>query len=178
MVVSQEIRFQSLGGQALESELVSALDLGRRLKQKGGEASCMHYLKDIQPHVDGRSCCGDGLGESNERRHQRWVRVGGGPCVVSVALCELFILGSGKAAHHKVFLAPAVPRCPVQPQTRLVQVLACSRTWVAQPAPVGEAPGWGGLLGCWCVGNNNFCGIVLFLHGQPGSEALMQEDVK
>lgn len=71
----------------------------------------MHYLKDIKPHVDGRSCWGDGWGESNERRHQRWVKVGEEPCVVNVARGEVFVLGSGKGGRDrdKVFLGPAVP---------------------------------------------------------------------
>lgn len=61
----------------------------------------MHYLKDFKPHVDGRSCYGDGLGESNDRRHQRWVKMGEGPCVVNAAPGEVFILASEKAAHDR-----------------------------------------------------------------------------
>lgn len=111
----------------------------------------MHYLKDIKPHVDGRSCYGDGLEESNERRHQRWVKVGEGPHVVNAAQDEMFILSSGKAAcdRDKAFLASAVPDALCSPKPRWCR-------WVG-----AAAPGWLRQLlwemlqageGCWDAG--------------------------
>lgn len=146
----------------------------------------MHYLKDIKAHVDGRSCYGRGLGESNERRHQRWVKMGEGPCVVNVVPGEMFILGSGTAAHDrdKVFwpLLCQMPCAAPNPGSEGGWVLGCSRTWVAHPlclvslpshSSCGRCSRLGRLLGCWCVAHNKLHGILLFLHGQPGSEALM-----
>lgn len=79
------------------------------------------------------------------------------------------------------FSGPCCAPGPAQPQTQGGCWDAAGPGWLScsvwghslLTAPVGDAPGWEGVSGCQCVGHNKFRGTVLFLRGQPGSEALM-----